>query len=129
MAASFATRAPGEGFNAWKVPGAYFDAIVEVTADNAYPLTATSGYPFGTTQLNTLTGGAFSMIESVEVVNPWTNNNAGAAASCFVASFDKAHGSVRAFGSNGAGPATLLEVANGAATINGLVCSLRVRAH
>jgi len=129
MAASFAMRAPGEGFNAWKVPGAYFDGLVEVTADNSYPLTATSGYPFTATQLSTLTGGAFSLIESVEVVNPWTNNAAGVAASCFVASFDKAHSSVRAFGSNGAGPATLLEVANGAATINGFVCTLRVRAH
>lgn len=129
MAASFATRAPGEGFNAWKAPGAYFDAIVEVTADNSYPLTATSGYPFTPTQLNTLTGGAFSMIESVEVVNHWTDNAAGVAAKCFVATWDKAHSSVRAFGSNGAGPATLLEVANGAATVNALVCSLRVRAH
>ena len=129
MAATIAVRAPGEGVNAWKVPGSYFDAIVEVTADNSYPLTATSGYPFGVTQLNTVTGGAFSMIESVEVAGPWTNNTAGAAASCFVCSYDKVHASVRAFGSNGAGPATLLEVANGAATVNGLTCSLRVRAH
>ena len=28
---TIAVRAPGEGFNAWKVPGAYFDAIVEIT--------------------------------------------------------------------------------------------------
>lgn len=128
MSASFAARASGVGSNnPAKVPGSFFDALIEVTADNSYPLTATSGYPFGVAQLNALFGGAYSAIESVEVVNPWTNNTAGAAASCFVASFDKTHNSVRAFGTNGAGPATLLEVANGAATVNGLTCTLRVR--
>jgi hypothetical protein len=129
MAATIAVRAPGEGFNAWKIPGAYFDAIVEITGDASYPLTATSGYPFGVTQLNTLTGGAFSLIESVDVINNWTDNAAGAAAKCFVANYDKTHQSVRAFGSNGAGPATLLEVANAANTVQNLTCSLRVRAH
>lgn len=129
MAASFASRAAGDGsFNPSKVPGTFFDVLVEVTADNSYPLTATSGYPFGISQLQTCNGCAgASVIESVEVVNHWTDNAAGAAAKCFVANFDKAHNSVRAFGSNGAGPATLLEVANGAATVNALVCTLRVR--
>ena len=128
MSASYATRAPGEGFNAWKVPGAYFDAIVEVTADNSYPLTATQGYPFGISQLNTLTGGSFSLIESVDVVNPWMSTSTGAQ-SCALASYDKVHGSVRAYGSNGAAPALLQEIPNAASTLNGLVCSLRVRAH
>src|SRR5215471_195211 len=124
MAATFATRAPGEGFNAWKVPGAYFDAIVEITADNSYPLTATNGYPFGVTQLNTLTGGAFSLIESVEVVNGWINTSTGAQAFA-VAAFDKVHSTVRAYGSNGAAPALLQELSNAATTLNGLTCSLR----
>lgn len=128
MAATFATRAPGEGFNSWKVPGAYFDAIVEVTADNSYPLTATNGYPFTTSQLNTMTGGAFTMIESVDVVNGWINTAAGAQAFA-VAAFDKVHSTVRAYGSNGAAPALLQELPNAAATLNGLTCSLRVRAH
>ena len=128
MSASFAFRASGTGtFNPVSVPGSFFEALVEVTADNSYPLTATSGYPFGIAQLNTLSGGAYSAIDSVDIVNHWTDNAAGSAAKCFVATFDKAHGSLRAFGSNGAGPATLLEVANAASTINGLVCTVRVR--
>lgn len=128
MAATIAVRAPGEGVNAWKVPGAYFDAIVEITGDGSYPLTATNGYPFGVAQLNTLTGGAFSMIESVDVVNPWMLTTAGAQAAA-MAAFDKVHSSVRAYGSNGAAPALLQELPNAAATLNGLTCSLRVRAH
>lgn len=128
MSASYTTRAPGEGFNAWKVPGAYFDAIVEITADNSYPLTATNGYPFTTTQLNAITGGAFSMIESVDVVNPWMSTSTGAQAAA-MAAYDKVHQTVRAYGSNGAAPALLQELPNAAATLNGLTCSLRVRAH
>lgn len=128
MAATIATRAAGSGsFHAEKIPGSFLDALVEVTADNSYPLTATSGYPFGVAQLQALFGNAYSVIESVEVVNHWTDNAAGAAAKCFVATYDKVHQSVRAFGTNGAGPATLLEVANAAATVNGLTCTLRVR--
>ena len=127
MAATYATRASGVGsVHPEKVPGSFFDALVEITADNSYPLTATSGYPFGIAQLNTLFGGAYSAIESVEVVNPWISTATGAQASA-MAAYDKVHGSVRAYGSNGAAPALLQEIPNAAATLNGLTCTLRVR--
>lgn len=128
MAASFATRAPGEGFNAWKVPGAYFDAIVEVTAGTADY--SAGGYAFGVTQLNTLTGGAFTLVESVDVVDHW-RTAAGGGTSAYLAVWDAVNGKVQAYGMNAAAGAgnALTEVPNGQATLNGLRCSLRVRAH
>jgi hypothetical protein len=121
-----AVRAPGEGFNAWKVPGAYFDAIVEITAAADYP---TGGYAFGIAQLNTLTGGAFSLLESVDVINPWTS--AAATTQVFLAAFDKTNNKVQAFGmaaAVGVGTGFSEATANDAA-LNGKTCSLRVRAH
>src|SRR5690349_23311481 len=100
MAATFAFRSTGEGFNPSKIPGAYYESLVEVTGDATYPLTASSGYPFGVAQLQALTGGPGMEIDSVDVVNNWTDNAAGAVAKCFVANYDKTHGSIRAFGTN-----------------------------
>lgn len=122
MAATFATRAPGEGFNAWKVPGAYFDALVEVTADNSYPA---GGYLFTTTQLQTLTGGAFSMIESVEVVNPWDNGTTS-----FTAVWIKSTNKVAARATpTPSGAAIAMVDVTAATSLTGFVCTLRVRAH
>jgi hypothetical protein len=121
MAASFATRAPGEGVNPWKVPGAYFDAIVEVTGDASYPA---GGYPFTTTQLNTLTGGAFSMIESVDVVNPWDN-----VTTSFMAVWIKSTNKIAARAQAVAGGATAQVDVTATTPLTGFVCSLRVRAH
>lgn len=124
--ATIAVRAPGEGVNAWKVPGAYFDAIVEITAAADYP---TGGYAFGVSQLNTLTGGVFSMIESVDVVNPWTA--AAATTQVFLAAYDKTNQKVQAFGmAAAAGVNTgFSEASANSANLNGKTCSLRVRAH
>jgi len=123
MAASFATRAPGEGFNAWKVPGSYFDAIVQVTGDSSYP---TGGYAFGATQLNTLTGGAFSMIESVEVVGPWASSTP----TLFSAYYNVSTGKVQAFGTGAtAGAAVAYLEVTAATNLSTFTCSLRVRAH
>jgi hypothetical protein len=128
MAASFATRPPGEGVNPWKVPGAYFDAIVEVTAGTADY--AAGGYAFGITQLNTLTGGAFSMVESVDVADHW-RTAAGGGTSAFLAVWDAINNKVQAYGMNAAAGVSnpLTEIANANANLNGLRCSLRVRAH
>jgi hypothetical protein len=120
MSASFAFRAPGEGFNAAKVPGAYLDALVEMTADNSYPLTATNGYPFTAAQLP---GGAYSLIESVDVVNPVMVNSTGVP-QAFLAAWDKVHSTVRIFSL-----ATDAELANANAGANGFVATLRVRFH
>jgi hypothetical protein len=129
MAATFATRAPGEGVNAWKVPGAYFDAIVEITSGTTdYP---TGGYAFGVAQLNTLTGGAFSMIESVDVINPWMASGGATTTNLFVAVYDKVNQKVQSFGmAAAAGVSTgLTECAAANANMNARTCSLRVRAH
>lgn len=123
---TIAVRSPGEGQNAWKVPGAYFDAIVEITAAADYP---TGGYPFGISQLQTLTGGAFTMIESVDVVNPWTS--AAATTQVFLAAYDKTNQKVQAFGmAAAAGVNTgFSEASSNSANLSGKTCSLRVRAH
>ena len=121
MAATFATRAPGEGFNAWKVPGSYFDAIVEVTGDSSYPA---GGYAFTATQLNTLTGGAFSLIESVEVVNPWDSGTTS-----FMAVWIKSTNKVAARAQAVAGAATAQVDVTAATNLSTFTCSLRVRAH
>ena len=121
MAATFAVRAPGEGFNAWKVPGAYFDAIVQVTGDSSYPA---GGYAFGVTQLQTLTGNAFSLIESVDVVNPWDSGTTS-----FMAVWNNATNKIMARAQAVAGGATAQVDVTATTNLSTFTCSLRVRAH
>jgi hypothetical protein len=128
MAATFAFRASGAGsVHAEKVPGSFFDAIVEVTSGTTdYP---TGGYAFGISQLNTLTGGAYSTIESVEVVNPWMATGGATTTQLFIAVYDKVNAKVQAFGmAAAAGVSTgLTECAAANANMNARTCSLRVR--
>jgi len=121
MAATLAARAPGEGQNPWKVPGAYFDAIVEVTGDNSYPA---GGYPVTITQINTLTGGAFTMIESVDVVNPWDSTTTS-----FMAVWIKSTSKVAARAQAVAGAATAQVDVTATTNLTTFTCSLRIRAH
>lgn len=124
MAATYAVRPSGVGsVHAEKIPGSFFDALIEITADNSYP---TGGYAFGITQLQSLFGGSYSAIESVEVVNQW-GTDAGATA--FLARFDRTNNKVQAFGmAAAAGVSTgFTEVANTNANVNGMKCTLRVR--
>lgn len=121
MAATIAFRAPGEGVNAYKVPGAYFDALVEITGDSSYPA---GGYPFGVTQLNTLGGGAFSMIESIEVVNPWDSGTTS-----FMAVYIKSTGKVAARAQAVAGAATAQVDVTATTNLSTFTCTLRVRFH
>lgn len=128
MAATFAARASGVGsVHPEKVPGSFFDAIIEVTSGTAdYP---TGGYAFGVAQLQTIFGGAYSAIESVEVVNNWMATGGGTTTNLFVAVYDKVNAKVQAFGmAAAAGVSTgLTEVAASSANMNGRTCSLRVR--
>lgn len=128
MAATFSLRATGEGFNPSKVPGAYFDMLVEVTAGIADY--AAGGYTFGVAQLQAATGGAGSLIESVEVADHW-RTAAGGGTSAFLAVWDAVNSKVQAYGMNAAAGVSnpLTEVANGTANMNGLRCTLRVRWH
>ena len=128
MAATFAARASGAGsFHPEKIPGAFFDALIEVTSGTAdYP---TGGYAFGITQLSALFGGAYSVIESVEVVNNWVASGGGTTTNMFVAAYDKVNGKVQAFGmAAAAGVSTgLTEVGANSANTKGRTCTLRVR--
>lgn len=118
MAASFAFRASGAGsFHPNREPGSFQDAIIDVTGDGSYP---TGGYPFGISQLQTLGGGAFSAVESVEVANNWTSGTTGA-----VAVWEPSTGKVRALGGAAAG-AVLSEI-TAATAFSTFKCSLRVR--
>lgn len=126
MAATFAFRAAGEGFNPAKVPGGYPDALVEVTAGTADY--AAGGYAFGLTQLQAITGGQGELIESVEVADHW-RTAAGGGTTSYLAVWDAVNGKVQAYGmAAAAGVSTgLTEIANAAAGLNGLRCTLRVR--
>jgi hypothetical protein len=121
MAATFAFRASQAGrFHSDAIPGAFDEALVEMTADSNYPA---GGYPFGTAQLQALSGGAFSTLESVEVVNPVFVSNTGVPQN-FLAAWDKVNGKVHIL-SLAAAPAVELATASGAAA--GFTCTLKVR--
>lgn len=121
MAASFAVRASGVGsLHPEKIPGAFFDAIIQVTGDSSYP---TGGYAFGVAQLQSLFGGAYSVIESVEVVNPWLSSTP----TTFIAAWDNVNGKVLAFAQAVAGAATAQVQVTAATNLSTFTCSLRVR--
>jgi len=121
MAATFAVRASGAGsFNPVAVPGSFFDAIIQITGDSSYP---TGGYAFGITQLAALFGGAYSAIESVEVVNPWFSSTP----STFIAAWDNTNGKVLAFAQGTAGAAVAQVQVTAATNLSTFTCSLRVR--
>lgn len=128
MAATFAARASGAGsVHPEKIPGSFFDAIIEITSGTGdYP---TGGYAFGIAQLSTLFGGAYSTIESVEVVNHWMASGGGTTTHMFVAVYDKVNAKVQAFGmAAAAGVSTgLTECGAASANMNGRTCALRVR--
>ena len=118
MAATFTFRAPGEGYHAEKVPGAYLDALVEVTGDASYPA---GGYSFLAAQLP---GSAYSLIESVEVVNPWDSGTTS-----FMAVWNKATNKVMARAQAVAGAAVPQVDVTATTNLSTFVCTLRVRFH
>jgi hypothetical protein len=126
MAATFAPRpslVPSQQHTN-VVPGAYYEDIIEITAGTADYLAG--GYLFGNSQLQTMYGGAYSTLVSVDVVDNW-RTAAGGGTSTFIAVYDRVNQKVQAYTSNGAAPAALAEIPNATATLNGLVCSIRIR--
>jgi hypothetical protein len=128
MAATFAPRpslVPSQQHTN-VVPGAFYEDIVEVTAGTADY--AAGGYAFGNAQLQTMYGGAYSTLVSVDVVDHW-RTAAGGGTSSFVAVYDRVNQKVQAYGMNAAAGVSnaLTEIANANANLNGLVCSLRIR--
>lgn len=126
MAATFTLRAGGEGFHSSKVPGAYYDDLVEITAGTT-DYTA-GGYLFTMAQLQTANGNAGLLIESVEVADHW-RTAAGGGTTAFLAVWDAVNNKVQAYGmAAAAGVGTgLTEASNGAPAMTGLRCTLRVR--
>lgn len=122
MSATIAARASGVGsVHPEKVPGAFFDALIEMTGDSSYPA---DGYPFGIAQLQTLFGGAYSAIESIEVVNPWFS---AASDNIFIAAYSKDEGTVQAFCQAVAGGSTPLAEITATTNLTAYTCTLRVR--
>lgn len=129
MAATFSVR-PSQGssdvVHTNTVPGSVFEDIIEITAGTAdYP---TGGYAFGIAQLQTLYGGAYSSILSVDVVDHW-RTAAGGGAVAYLAVYDSVNGKVQAYGMAAAAGVGTAFAENSAAGpgLNGLRCSLRVR--
>lgn len=121
MAATLAFRASLSGaFHANREPGAFQDALVEMTGDSSYP---TGGYPFTIAQLQSVGGGAFSAIESVEIVNPWTSTTP----TTFIAAWVKSTNKVAALVQATAGAATAQVEITAATNLTTFTCTLRVR--
>ena len=128
MAATFAPRpslVPSQ-IHTNVVPGAFFEDIIEVTAGTGDYLAG--GYAFGTAQLQSMYGGAYSTLVSVDVVDNW-RTAAGGGTSSFVAVYDRVNQKIQAYGMNAAAGAgnPLTEIPNATAGLNGLVCSIRIR--
>jgi hypothetical protein len=126
MAATFAPRAPlvpGQ-IHTNVVPGAYFEDVIEITGDGAYPV---GGYVFSNAQLQTMYGGAYSTLISVDVVDHW-RNTAGGGTSCFVAVYDSVNQKIQAYGmAAAAGVGTPLSEATSTAVTSAFRCSIRIR--
>jgi hypothetical protein len=128
MAASFAPRpslVPSMQ-HTYTVPGWANEDIIEITAGTGDYLAG--GYLFGNTQLQTMYGGAFSTLVSVDVVDNW-RTAAGGGTSSFIAVYDRVNQKIQAYGMNAAAGAgnPLTEIPNATAALNGLVCSIRIR--
>jgi hypothetical protein len=122
MAATFAPRAslvPSQ-IHTNVVPGSYYEDIVEVTGDSSYPA---GGYAFGNAQLQTMYGGAYSTLVSVDVVNNWVSS----VPTGFIAVWNKATGKIMAQAQAVAGAATAQVDVTATTNLSTFTCSLRIR--
>lgn len=120
MAATFALRASGAGsFNPAKVPGAFFDALLQVTGDASYPA---GGYAVTAASIP---NGNFTTLESVEVVNHWVSSTP----TMFFAVWNNATGKIMAMATpTGAGAAVAaVDVTPTTTNLSTFTCTLRVR--
>jgi hypothetical protein len=126
MAATFAPRAslvPSQQHTA-TIPGWTNEDTIEITAGTAdYP---TGGYAFGNAQLQTMYGGAYSTLVSVDVVDNW-RTAAGGGVVAYLAVYDSVNQKVQAYTSAGAAPTAFAELPAANAGLNGLRCSIRIR--
>jgi hypothetical protein len=122
MAATFAPRTslvPSQ-VHTNVVPGAYFEDYVNVTGDTSYPA---GGYAFGNTQLQTMYGGAYSTLVSVDIVNPWLSSTPTA----FNAYYNQATGKIGACAQAVAGAATAQVDVTAATNMSTFTCTIRIR--
>lgn len=126
MAAAFSNRpsmVPSQ-VHTNTVPGWCMEDIIDVTAGTGDYLAG--GYLFGNAQLQTMYGGAFSTLISVEVVDDW-RTTAGGGTIAFEAVWDSVNFKVQAYGPSAAVATGFTEIANANANLNGLRCSLKIR--
>lgn len=122
MAATFAPRAsivPSQQHTN-VVPGAFFEDIIEVTGDASYPA---GGYLFSSAQLQTMYGGAYSTLVSVDIVNPWTT----ATPTTFIATWIKSTNKIAALTQAAAGAATPQAEITAGTSLTTFTCSIRIR--
>ena len=123
MAATFAPRAsmvPSQ-VHTNVVPGVFFEDIVEVTGDSSYPA---GGYSFTNTQLQSMYGGAYSTLVSVDVVNPWF---AVSTKTSFHAVWDKTNSKLLAQATAVAGAAVGDVDVTAATNLSTFTASIRIR--
>lgn len=126
MAATFSTRpslVPSQ-VHTNTVPGWQNEDIIEITAGTGDYLAG--GYLFGNAQLQTLYGGAYSTLTSVDVVDHWRTAAGGGTVS-FLAVYDSVNQKIQAYGPSAAVATGFTEIANANANLNGLRCSIRIR--
>lgn len=122
MAATFAPRAslvPSQ-LHTNVVPGVYFRDYIQVTGDTSYP---TGGYPFGSAQLQTMYGGAYSTLVSVAVVNPWLSSTPTG----FTAYYNQATGKIGALAAPAvSGPAVAMVDVTAATNLSTFTCTILI---
>lgn len=122
MAASFTPRAslvPSQ-VHTNEIPGNWFEDDITVTGDSSYPA---GGYAFGNTQLQTMYGGAYSTLRSVEVVNPWVTTTP----TSFIAAWIPSTGKLAALTQAVAGAATAQAEITAGTNLTTFSCTIRIR--
>ena len=102
------------------VPGVYFEDYINITGDTSYPA---GGYAFGNSQLQTMYGGAYSTLVSVDIVNPWLSSTP----TSFIAYYNQATGKVGAMAQAVAGAATAQVDVTAATNMSTFTCTIRIR--
>lgn len=122
MAATFAPRAslvPSQ-VHTNTVPGSCMEDWINITGDNSYPA---GGYPFGVAQLQSLYGGAYSTLLSVEISNPWLS----ATPTGFNAYWNQATGKVGAMAQAVAGAAVAQVDVTATTNMTTFTCTIHIR--
>lgn len=122
MAATFAPRAslvPSQ-VHTNTVPGWAYEDLITVTGDSSYPA---GGYAFGNAQLQSMYGGAYSTLISVDVVNPWLSSTPTG----YMAYYNPATGKIGAMAQAVAGAAVAQVDVTATTNLSTFSCTIRIR--